>query len=62
MRACLPTAERALRRGGLLVLQVRGPSQATLVDALTRADHTALQVIDVVVVSAQRAVVELLRV
>ncbi|HEY3671944.1 MAG TPA: methyltransferase domain-containing protein [Acidimicrobiia bacterium] len=62
VRACLPTAERVLRPGGVLVLQVRGPRQAKLVDALTRADHTALEVIDVAVVSAQRAVVELLRV
>lgn len=62
VRACLPTAERVLRPGGVLVLQVRGPRQATLVGALARADHTALEVVDVVVVSAQRAVVELRRV
>lgn len=61
VRACLPTAERVLRSGGLLLLQVRGPRQATLVDALTRAEHAALRVVDVVVVSAQRAVVELRR-
>jgi methylase of polypeptide subunit release factors len=61
VRACLPTAERVLRRGGVLVLQVRGPRQATLVEALTRVAHPALRVVDVVVVSAQRAVVELLR-
>jgi len=62
VRACLPTAERVLRPGGVLVLQVRGPRQATLVDALARTSHPALQVVDVVAVSAQRAVVELLRV
>jgi methylase of polypeptide subunit release factors len=61
VRACLPTAERVLRSGGTLVLQVRGPRQANLVGTLTRASHPALRVADVVVVSAQRAVVELLR-
>ena len=44
----VPTAERVLRPGGILVLQVRGPRQATLVVALTRSDHPALQVLDVV--------------
>lgn len=61
VRACLPTAERVLRSGGLLVLQVRGPRQAKLVDALTRSAHPALEVADVVVVSRTRAVIELLR-
>jgi methylase of polypeptide subunit release factors len=62
VRACLPTAERVLRPGGLVVLQVRGPRQATLVGALTRAEHPGLRIADVVTVSPQRAVVELLRV
>lgn len=59
VRACLPTAERVLRPGGLLVLQVRGPRQATLVGALTRNDHPAFRVADVVTVSPQRAIIEL---
>jgi methylase of polypeptide subunit release factors len=62
VRACLPTAERVLRSGGLLVLQVRGPRQATLVGELARAEGRALEVVDVVTVSPQRAVVELVRV
>jgi methylase of polypeptide subunit release factors len=60
VRACLPTAERVLRRGGHLVLQVRGPRQAAMVEALARATR-ALRVADVAVVSAQRAVMELVR-
>ena len=59
VRACLPTAERVLRPGGLLVLQVRGPRQATLVRALARSNRSAFRVADVVTVSAQRAIVEL---
>jgi methylase of polypeptide subunit release factors len=62
VRACLPTAERVLRPGGILLLQVGGPRQATLVEALTRADHPSLRVVDVMVVSARRALVELQRV
>jgi methylase of polypeptide subunit release factors len=61
VRECLPTAERVLRSGGVLLLQVRGPRQAAMVSALTRAAHPALWVADVMVVSAQRAVVELVR-
>jgi methylase of polypeptide subunit release factors len=61
VRSCLPTAQRVLRSGGMLVLQVRGPRQAPLVEALTRVAHPELRVVDVVVVSAQRALVELLR-
>ena len=52
---CLPTAERVLRSGGVLLLQVRGPRQATLVEALTRACTPTLRVADVVVVSARHA-------
>jgi len=62
VRACLPTAERVLRSGGVLVLQVRGPRQATMVGALTRAAHPALRVADVMVVSRTRAIIELARV
>ena len=61
VRACLPTAERVLRSGGILVLQVGGPRQANLVGALTRAAHPTLRVADVMVVSAQRAIIELVR-
>jgi methylase of polypeptide subunit release factors len=62
VRACLPTAERVLRSGGVLLLQVRGPRQATLVSAFARAAHPGLWTVDVVVVSSQRAVVELVRI
>jgi methylase of polypeptide subunit release factors len=61
VRRCLPTAERVLCRGGLLVLQVRGPRQAAAVSSLTTTAHPSLEVADVVVVSAQRAIVELVR-
>jgi methylase of polypeptide subunit release factors len=61
VRACLPTAVRVLRSGGVLLLQVRGPRQATMVGALARRAHPDLWVADAVIVSPQRAVVELVR-
>jgi methylase of polypeptide subunit release factors len=62
VRACLPTAARVLRSGGVLLLQVRGPRQATMVSAFARAAHPELWTVDVVIVSSQRAVVELVRI
>jgi methylase of polypeptide subunit release factors len=61
VRACLPSAARVLGPGGLLVLQVRGPRQAEQVEAITRTADLRLRVADVLAVSAQRAVVELVR-
>jgi hypothetical protein len=46
----------------VLLLQVRGPRQATMVSTLARAAHPGLWTVDVVVVSSQRAVVELVRI
>lgn len=61
VRACLPLAERVLRPQGLLVLQVRGPGQVALVEALLAEAHPDLTVADAVLLSSERAVVEIRR-
>jgi methylase of polypeptide subunit release factors len=61
IRSCLPFASRLLRRGGALVLQVRGRSQAARVVGLVDDDHSELTVVDIVEASPTRAVVELVR-
>jgi release factor glutamine methyltransferase len=59
--ACLPTAERLLRPGGALVLQVRGPGQVEPVERLAQRCAPHLQLDDVVLVAVDRAVVALRR-
>lgn len=61
IRSCLPFASRLLRRGGALVLQVRGRSQAARVVGLVDDDQSELRVVDIVEASPTRAVVELVR-
>jgi methylase of polypeptide subunit release factors len=61
VRSCLPVASHLLRRGGALVLQVRGRAQAALVSGLVDDRHPTLRVVDVVEASPTRAVVELVR-
>jgi methylase of polypeptide subunit release factors len=62
IRACLPTAARAVRPGGVVLLQVRGLEQARRAARIAVDPACRLQVDDVVVVAADRAIVELVRV
>jgi len=61
LRACLPAAARALRVGGVLVLQVRGPRQVAALRSLLVSVEPRLEVCDVAVAARDRAVVELVR-
>jgi methylase of polypeptide subunit release factors len=61
LRACLPAAARALRVGGVLVLQVRGPRQVAAVRSLLVTVEPQLELSEVAVAARDRAVVELVR-
>ena len=61
IRACLPTAAALARRGGGILLQVRGPRQAAAVDQLVTRSFPMLGVRATVTASPDRALVALER-
>jgi methylase of polypeptide subunit release factors len=61
VRACLPVAARLIRPGGAVVMQVRGPGQAHAVGHAARDDAVGLDVLGMVAVAPDRAVVLLTR-
>ena len=61
IRACLPTAAALTRRGGGILLQVRGPRQAVAVEQLVTRSFPTLNVRATVTASPDRALVALER-
>jgi methylase of polypeptide subunit release factors len=61
VRASLDAAGALLSPGGYLELQVRGPEQARAVAALVATRPTSLDVVDMVAITSERALVELVR-
>jgi methylase of polypeptide subunit release factors len=61
IRDCLPIAAGAVRAGGVVVLQIRGPAQAARVGAAAEELDLALELVDTLATAPDRAIVTLLR-
>jgi methylase of polypeptide subunit release factors len=61
IRICLPIAARATRRSGALVMQVRGPEQASLVGRVAAEAGLELDLLDTFTVAPDRAIVTFVR-
>jgi release factor glutamine methyltransferase len=61
VRLCLPVATRLTRPGGMVVLQVRGPAQAHTLGRVVADEDLGLDVVGMVAVSTDRALVLLTR-
>lgn len=61
VRTCLPAAARAVRRGGVVLLQTRGLEQARRAACLAGGSEPPLRLDRVVVVAPDRAIAEFVR-
>jgi methylase of polypeptide subunit release factors len=61
VRACLPVAARAVKSGGVVVLQVRGLEQVSRAASLAAGSDPRLRLDDVMVLAPDRAVAEFVR-